>query len=235
MPMFILSYQRYVNGVNDFQLVEKDVETFNTRDNPVHQLYITCRPDAISETDSKDYFGTIQKLTDRIKNTNDVKVASQLLLQRAVAYTTIYNYDEALNDLNDYLSIDSVSELAYWQRGFCHSMVKTYDAQHPSGSKLMLAKSVDDFRQAIKIDKDNAYLYYNLANAFSDLKDYKNAIANYDIAIDHNPRMAEAYYNRGLAKIFIYDKQGGLKDLGKAGELGIYDAYAIMKKYSVEK
>ena len=38
-----------------------------------------------------------------------------------------------------------------------------------------------------------------------------------------------------IAKIFVGNISGGLKDLGKAGELGIYDAYALMKKYSGEK
>ncbi len=67
------------------------------------------------------------------------------------------------------------------------------------------------------------------------IKDYKNAIANYDISISRNSRLAEAYYNRGIAKIFVGNISGGLKDLGKAGELGIYDAYALMKKYSGER
>ena len=235
MPMFILSYQRYSNGINNFELIDKDVEAFNTKVNPVHMLYITCRPDAISETDTKDYFNTIQKLTDKIKITNDVQAASQLLIQRAVAYSTIYNYDEAINDLNDYLSIDSISELAYWQRAVCLSMVRNYDSQNNSGVNIMLAKSIDDFKKAIGIGKDNAYLYYDLANVYSSMKDYKNAITNYDMAIERNSKLAEAYYNRGIAKIFVGDTHGGLKDFGKAGELGIYDAYALMKKYSVEK
>jgi Tetratricopeptide repeat. len=100
---------------------------------------------------------------------------------------------------------------------------------------MMLAKSVSDFKKAISIDKDNAYLYYDLANVYSSMKDYKNAIVNYDMSIELNSRLAEAYYNRGIAKIFASDIRGGLKDLSKAGELGIYDAYALMKKYSVEK
>ena len=43
--------------------------------------------------------------------------------------------------------------------------------------------------------------------------------------------MAEAYYNRGMALIFKGKKDQGIKDLSKAGELGIYTAYSVIKKY----
>jgi uncharacterized membrane protein YqiK len=46
---------------------------------------------------------------------------------------------------------------------------------------------------------------------------------------------AEAYYNRGLTRIFDNDKEGGLSDLSKAGELGLYNAYAVMKHFQENK
>ena len=42
---------------------------------------------------------------------------------------------------------------------------------------------------------------------------------------------AEAYFNRGLTKIYLDDIDGGAMDLSKAGELGIQDAYNIIKRY----
>jgi hypothetical protein len=42
--------------------------------------------------------------------------------------------------------------------------------------------------------------------------------------------MAEAYYNRGLSYLFVNNKESSNRDLSKAGELGLYKAYSIMKK-----
>ena len=49
------------------------------------------------------------------------------------------------------------------------------------------------------------------------------------LAIDVN--LAEAYYNRGLCAIYRKQIEAGISDLSKAGELGLYTAYSIIKKY----
>ena len=45
------------------------------------------------------------------------------------------------------------------------------------------------------------------------------------------PSIGEAYYNRGLVLIYLQDKGKGCIDLSVAGELGMEDAYAVIKKY----
>ena len=42
--------------------------------------------------------------------------------------------------------------------------------------------------------------------------------------------LAEAYFNRGLALIYMKREAEGIADLSKAGELGIYQAYSIIKQ-----
>jgi hypothetical protein len=42
--------------------------------------------------------------------------------------------------------------------------------------------------------------------------------------------MAEAYYNRGLARLANKQQTEGYNDLSKAGELGLYTAYSILKR-----
>ena len=51
------------------------------------------------------------------------------------------------------------------------------------------------------------------------------------ILIEIDPNIAEAYYNRGLARIHQEQLDEGIADLSKAGELGLYDAYSVIKKY----
>ena len=50
--------------------------------------------------------------------------------------------------------------------------------------------------------------------------------------IELKPDLGEAYYNRGLAKVKSSKQQEGVADLGKAGELGLYGAYSMIKQHS---
>ena len=73
--------------------------------------------------------------------------------------------------------------------------------------------------------------YFNRANVSARLNDFKSAIVDYTHAISLNDRFAEAYYNRGLAKIYTGNTEGGVADLSKAGELGMYQAYSVIKRF----
>lgn len=46
--------------------------------------------------------------------------------------------------------------------------------------------------------------------------------------------MGDAYFNRGLVLIYLKDKEKGCIDLSHAGELGVADAYGVIKKYCEE-
>ena len=47
--------------------------------------------------------------------------------------------------------------------------------------------------------------------------------------------MPEAYFNRGLCLFFSEKKNEAMRDLSKAGELGLYSAYSVMKKLNANK
>ena len=53
--------------------------------------------------------------------------------------------------------------------------------------------------------------------------------------LDQCIRLAEAYYNRGIARAKSGNKQAGIQDLSKAGELGLYDAYSVIKRLNKAK
>ena len=58
------------------------------------------------------------------------------------------------------------------------------------------------------------------------------AFEDYTKAIELNPNFAEAYYNRGIIQIFMKDTRKGCLDISKAGELGIVEAYEVLKRYA---
>ena len=89
-----------------------------------------------------------------------------------------------------------------------------------------------DLNKAADLAPDFAYTYYNRGNVLSGLKDYRAAIVSYNEAIALEPNLAEAYYNRGLTYIFLGENARGVADLSKAGELGLYSAYNLIKRFA---
>ncbi|MDE5706763.1 MAG: tetratricopeptide repeat protein, partial [Alistipes sp.] len=61
------------------------------------------------------------------------------------------------------------------------------------------------------------------------------AFDDFTRAIELDPLLAEAYYNRGLTQIYMKDTRKGCLDLSKAGELGIDEAYGILSRYTGEQ
>ncbi len=93
---------------------------------------------------------------------------------------------------------------------------------------------IRDYDAVLKINPDFVYAYFNRGNMRCIQKDFRAAILDYNEAINREPEFAEAYFNRGLSRLYVGDTQRGIEDLSKAGELGVVDAYNIIKRMSTE-
>ena len=91
--------------------------------------------------------------------------------------------------------------------------------------------AIHDMTRAAELNPDFPYTYYNLGNLYCLSNDLPEAIVQYSKAIDLYPNIGEAFYNRGLVLIYLKDKEKGCIDLSTAGELGVQDAYSVIKKY----
>ncbi|MGB4536002.1 MAG: tetratricopeptide repeat protein [Tenuifilaceae bacterium] len=78
---------------------------------------------------------------------------------------------------------------------------------------------------------DHYIVQYNKANIFALSGDMDSAIELYDKAIALNPHLAEAWYNKGLIHLMLKDNEKGCSDLGKAGEMGIRQAYLLIHRF----
>lgn len=235
LPMFSLSLMPRRSGLNTFQIIDHALEQFNRENKPLRPIFVVCRPGTLDEAESKAIFAVIDSLSRAISASRDVSTALALLLQRAVAHATTHNFSEAINDLNDYLAIDSTSVLAHWQRAVCLHELADYSSLQSGdvklGQSLSLRRIDDDLGNALALDNHNALLLYNRATLKALQKDYNAAIDDFQQALALNPNLAEAYFNLGLTYIFSGNKADGLKNLSKAGELGLYDAYSLIKRY----
>lgn len=73
---------------------------------------------------------------------------------------------------------------------------------------------------------------FDKGNVYMMMQDNTAAISAYTSAIAIKPDFGEAYYNRGLVYLRLGNKEKGLADLSKAGELGILPSYNVLKRMS---
>ena len=123
--------------------------------------------------------------------------------ERRLNIVCMPSYEAGNSQLPEMIPVDSTTAVYYWLRG-------QYDQALRHGT--------------------NAYLFYNRANGYAKQEDYPHAIEDYTRAISFDPNLAEAYYNRGLARLATKHDTEAISDLSKAGELGLYTAYSIIKR-----
>jgi tetratricopeptide (TPR) repeat protein len=107
--------------------------------------------------------------------------------------------------------------------------------QDGSARNYDYSPAIHDLIKACGLFPEFPYNYYNLGNLYSLSNDLPEAIKQYTQALELYPYLAEAYYNRGLVLIYLKDKDKGCLDISKAGELGIQEAYSVIKKYCTDK
>ena len=229
MPMYVLSTERYQSAVKHYVAYDRQVDALNAVMPANAQLYIICNQPTLSEAGTKRYFARIDSLSQQIDRSRSSREACPLLFCRAVAYSVIQNYQDAIDDLSAYLQIDSTSATAYWQRAVCQTRLNNFNASQGTDVKMKTANVLSDLTEAIKLNA-NAYLYYNRGNVYVERHDYQHAIDDYTRAIELDPNLAEAWYNRGLVRLSLKQQEEGNNDLSKAGELGLYTAYSIIKR-----
>ena len=233
-PMLLLSFEPRKSDVNGYTAYDTNVDKIN-RQLKGHQIYITTQNSGMDDHRTATYFTMLDSLSQAIDAAKTEHVVSNLLLQRAIAYTMIQNYDAAIDDLSTYLQIDSTSVLALWQRAFCQMRINRFQASQGTNVQLQNASVQGDLTHAIELNPTSPWLLYNRGTQTALSQDYERAIADYTEALKYEPLFAEAYYNRGLCLLFMKRQEEGLHDLGKAGELGLYTAYSIIKRNKKQK
>jgi tetratricopeptide (TPR) repeat protein len=216
-----------VNDVRTKLTLDRHVESYNQQ-RGVRQLFLSNTQTTLDEAQTNSYFAYIDSLSVAI-GTQTSKAA--LYFQRAVAYTEIQNFDSAIDDLTTYLQSDTTSVLALWQRAYCQSKANDFNASQGTDVGMKAANVIGDLTEAVTLSPLNAYLLYNRGTIYAQRADYDRAIEDFTKAIEQDPQLAEAYYNRGLSYLYSNRQQEGIADLSKAGELGLYTAYSVIKKY----
>ena len=174
-----------------------------------------------------------------------------VLFERGVTQSLIKQYTNAVNTFSAAIEQNPSNPFLYLNRSttraemidFISSIDNSYQRitidsdpanrlNNNSKRTYSYDEAVADLNKAIKLFPDLAYSYYNRANLRALSGSLPEAFEDYTKAIELNPNFAEAYYNRGIIQIFMKDTRKGCLDISKAGELGIVEAYEVLKRYA---
>lgn len=203
-------------------------------------LLLTNKERALTGSEVHYHFAHIDEVSGRITNANDDAPARR---ERAIDYYLVQDVHSAMADVNRAIEAAPDDWSLFFIRAFVRYRQLEAGAMDAGSADALPSKqdallSTLDYRlvrsdldRVVQLQPAFAEAYFNRANVSVKLKDYKAAIADYTMAISINDRMAAAYYNRGLAKIYTGNTEGGVADLSKAGELGMYQAYSVIKRF----
>ena len=239
-PSYVLTYYVDGGGIGRSGYYIRHMEELNGRlalDNP---LLLVCKERSLDGNEIKYHFAHVDELS---KNVAGEKCDAVSCMLRAVDFYLLQDVESALLDADKAVALDSLSWEPYFVRSFIRNRrVETEEAAGRDGGKDgMVGKAVlhdkdyrlvkSDLDKVLELVPDFAFAYYNRANVNVGLNDYKAAIVDYTAAIGLNGDFAEAYFNRGLSRIYTGNVREGVSDLSKAGELGMYQAYNVIKRY----
>ncbi len=246
-PIFLLSsYDKNSADYQQIQYYNLELEAINNFNNYNPVVSISNKPANDQKNSYKNY---ILYFNERIRNNSQ---ESPNYLSRGIFYTLINDYSNSMKDLQKAIDLNDKNALIYFSRANCRlKMVELIEQikQNSDAIKVPLRSDqkqknetitetstdytdvLNDYASCLQINSQFPYAYYNQAFVKCKLRDYEGALADLNKAIDIEKDFAEAYFNRGLTKIYLDDVEGGAMDLSKAGELGIQDAYNIIKRY----
>jgi tetratricopeptide (TPR) repeat protein len=195
------------------------------------------------------YRKKIASLSDSIQQYPD---SAQYLLKQALFKARTKNYNGALHDLAEAAKLWPNHFLIHFLRGNIRNKMIHYIQMMQDDSKILnislddklveqtisrevnyhdYNKAINDYNKSIKLAPRFVYSYYNRANTKIKNKNYQGALQDYDKAIFLDNDFARAYFNRGLTYIYLQQTTQGCIDISKAGELGLEEAYTVIKLY----
>lgn len=178
--------------------------------------------------------------------------SGRLDFAKAVVETEYKRYNSAISYYDAAIKREPSSVFCYFNRGAVYAdmiefisslgsnvQILTMDNKGTTRARVSdnvtrtydYGPAVRDMQKVTMMMPDFPYAYYNLGNLYVYSGEFTSAIEQYTKALSIYPSLAEAYYNRGLVLIFLKDREKGCMDISKAGELGITDAYPVIKKY----
>ena len=243
---FVISPYQKADIVREAKFFFPLLNEMNRRKQKEMSLKFVNEEVALTDALINYHFKTINEISEKIDKD---KKNSDLYFLRGINNALVQDFNSAIEDFSSAI-LNGADALAYFARAtmrhkqlevsIAGSLAEQNNAKidFKQENQIITDKKFTydyemifrDYDKAIELAPDFCFAWFNRANLLCSLKDYKSAINSFTNAIAINPDFAEAYFNRALTYIYIGENEKGIADLSKAGELGIYQAYNLLKK-----
>lgn len=223
MSMYSIAFRTtFVRGYHSIGFSPELSKLIHTNTNE-RILCLTAEFDATAAQDAEEDALRLEKIAN---NTNPFELA----LARSAVAMARYDYNSALNEVNQAIKADTTSLLALMQRAFILSRSVAASTLEASDVRSRMALATSDLKRASHLATNNAYVAYNLGCLYAQQNANDAAIEQFSLAIALDSNLPEAYYNRALLYIIKGEKEKATDDFSHAGQLGLYKAYAQIKQ-----
>lgn len=253
-PAFSLSFFSADTLLPNAPYYNPSVVEFNAMGLADRKMVVTNREVAGDDV-SAQVFGMIGEVNRKI---DEDPGNPSLYLLRGTLYSIVMNYNSALTDLSACLLKEPDNKVALFNRAAArYKMVETIRDMEgdmsagpgmagslPGGDAANIRREVaildydlvlKDLGRVAELEPDNEFAYYNMSLVCCQRKEMEKAEELLSRAIGIYDQFAEAYFNRGIIRIYLGREEEGVADLSHAGELGMFKAYNVIKRYREKK
>jgi len=254
-PVFCLTLFPGDTLIHRLRYFNIEVDKFNRKKISELPIVFSNQETELSREKSAKVFSDIEKINSKIDRAPKEEKENFLIL-RALYYTAVLNLNNAMEDYNKIIEMNPENYLAWFNRAYTRfKMVEivrelgaetpeqkqelrigaigvSSERKHDSDNRILdYDLIIKDLEKALELNPNFAIAHYNLGIMHCILRDFEEGIAHFTSAIQNNSEFAEAWYNRGLTSIYLGREIEGTLDLSKSGELGIFKAYNVIKRY----
>ena len=144
---------------------------------------------------------------------------AKVFVNRGDLWSGVEEHQKAIFDFTSAISLNKSDELAYFNRAKEFAKIG------------MIDQAIDDYSKAIILNPSNIEYYFLRGEVKVRADKFLSAAADYTQIISLQPDNGNAYYNRGICYANVNLKDNACEDLNRAGELGFFEAYEVIRKF----
>lgn len=235
--VYTLTYYENPNKIQVNNTYNNEIESVNSSKILPHKLLMNNHAINLNDQKFSEHINHIAYLQSK------TTITSAEAFAIAIEYMLVNEFERAIEMFDTSITEGTHTSLSHFGKGTAHykhaeayAYIAAPDNKKGATSNNSIKayhyrEAVKHFDKAISHNPDFAEAHYNKGVAEMALSDFDTAIKDFDTAITLNPDLAEAHYNKGIILIQQGKTDEAITALSRAGELGLYTAYSIIKKH----
>ena len=221
--MFRLSY--YVQTEGQLRFVPKQAyidALFKSKEG--RQIFVVWQVPELNDLQTREHL-------------EDLQQKRGTAFDQGMAHVTVKDYASSVTAFTEAIEADPTNAAAYFQRGVSRftNYITKQEMSGAAEGDLILRRgisqaAISDFEKVLELVPDYAPALYNIGCVYYSIGRYTDAADYFQKALALAPDMGVAFFNLGLSRYALGEKVEGDEAMSRAGALGIYDAYSIIKR-----